>query len=41
VSEFVIDRAINDWRYFTARHGHIEIAINLPISFFRGPELIE
>jgi EAL domain-containing protein (putative c-di-GMP-specific phosphodiesterase class I) len=40
VSEVVIDQAINDWRYFTARHGHIEIAINLPISFFRDPELI-
>ena len=41
VSEIVIDQAINDWRYFTARHGHIEIAINLPINFFRDPELIE
>src|SRR5262245_2066193 len=41
VSELVIDRMINDWRYFTARHGHIEIAINLPIAFFRDPELIE
>jgi EAL domain-containing protein (putative c-di-GMP-specific phosphodiesterase class I) len=37
----VIDQAINDWRYFTARHGHIEIALNLPITFFRDPELIE
>src|SRR5262245_46424782 len=41
LSELVIDRAINDWRYFTARRGHIEIAINLPIAFFRDPELIE
>ncbi len=41
MSELVIDRAINDWRYFTARHGHIEIAISLPIAFFRDPELIE
>jgi EAL domain-containing protein (putative c-di-GMP-specific phosphodiesterase class I) len=41
VSELVIDQAINDWRYFTARHGHIEIAISLPIAFFRDPELIE
>jgi EAL domain-containing protein (putative c-di-GMP-specific phosphodiesterase class I) len=39
--ELVIDRTINDWRYFIARHGHIEIAINLPIAFFRDPELIE
>jgi len=41
MSEVVIDQAINDWRYFTAWHGHIEIAINLPITFFRDPELIE
>jgi len=40
LSELVIDRAINDWRYFTARRGHIEIAINLPIAFLRDPELI-
>src|SRR5499427_1693492 len=41
VSEVVIDQAINDWRYFTARHGQIEIGISLPITFFRDPELIE
>src|SRR5215831_12454251 len=41
VSELVIDRMINDWRYFTAQHGHIEIAVNLPITLFRDPELIE
>jgi EAL domain-containing protein (putative c-di-GMP-specific phosphodiesterase class I) len=34
----VITRAIEDWRYFAARHGHIEIAINLPIAFFRHPD---
>src|SRR5262245_39071230 len=41
VSELAIDRMINDWRYFTAQHGHIEIAVNLPITLFRDPELIE
>src|SRR5262249_40678471 len=34
----VIPRAIEDWRYFAARHGHIELAINLPIAFFRHPD---
>jgi EAL domain-containing protein (putative c-di-GMP-specific phosphodiesterase class I) len=34
----VIARVIEDWRYFAARHGHIEIAINLPIAFFRHPD---
>jgi EAL domain-containing protein (putative c-di-GMP-specific phosphodiesterase class I) len=34
----VIARLIEDWHYFAARHGHIEIAINLPIAFFRHPD---
>jgi EAL domain-containing protein (putative c-di-GMP-specific phosphodiesterase class I) len=34
----MIARVIEDWRYFAARHGHIEIAINLPIAFFRHPD---
>jgi EAL domain-containing protein (putative c-di-GMP-specific phosphodiesterase class I) len=34
----VIARAIEDWRYFAARHGHIEIAINLPIALFQHPD---
>jgi EAL domain-containing protein (putative c-di-GMP-specific phosphodiesterase class I) len=34
----VIALAIEDWRYFAARHGHVEIAIKLPIAFFRHPD---
>src|SRR5262245_39335715 len=34
----VIAQAIEDWHYFAARHGQIEIAINLPIAFFRHPD---
>src|SRR5215510_6801056 len=34
----VIARVIEDWHYFAARHGQIEIAINLPIAFFRHPD---
>ncbi len=33
VPELVIEQAIADWRYFAARYGHFEIAINLPIAF--------
>jgi CheY-like chemotaxis protein len=34
LSEFVIGRAIDDWRYFVTQHGGgIDIAINLPIAF--------
>jgi EAL domain-containing protein (putative c-di-GMP-specific phosphodiesterase class I)/CheY-like chemotaxis protein len=40
LSGFVIARAVNDWRYFVGEHGHIEIAINLPIAFFRKPEAV-
>jgi EAL domain-containing protein (putative c-di-GMP-specific phosphodiesterase class I) len=38
LSEFVVRRAIETWRYFVAQHGHIDIAINLPISFLRNSE---
>jgi EAL domain-containing protein (putative c-di-GMP-specific phosphodiesterase class I) len=34
----VIARVIEDWQYFAARHGHVEIAVNLPIAFFRHPD---
>jgi EAL domain-containing protein (putative c-di-GMP-specific phosphodiesterase class I) len=34
----LIARVIEDWQYFAARHGHVEIAINLPIAFFRHPD---
>ena len=37
-SEFVVGQAVDDWRYFVVRHGHIEIAINLPIEFLQDPE---
>jgi EAL domain-containing protein (putative c-di-GMP-specific phosphodiesterase class I) len=40
LSTFVIGRAIEDWRGFIAEHQNIEIAVNLPFSFFRHPESI-
>lgn len=41
LSDFVIGRAIADWRYFAVDHGHVEIAINLPVDFLRDPESVE
>jgi EAL domain-containing protein (putative c-di-GMP-specific phosphodiesterase class I) len=41
LSEFVIGRAIEDWRYFFSQHGPIELAINLPIAFLEDPEAVE
>jgi EAL domain-containing protein (putative c-di-GMP-specific phosphodiesterase class I) len=41
LSEFVIGRAIDDWRRFVVDHGHVEIAIKLPIDFLRDPESVD
>jgi EAL domain-containing protein (putative c-di-GMP-specific phosphodiesterase class I) len=41
LSEFVIAQAIKNWRYFVTEYGHVEIAINLPLAFFRHPAAIE
>ncbi len=40
LSDFVIGRAIDDWRNFITQCGRIEIAINLPITFFQGPQSV-
>jgi EAL domain-containing protein (putative c-di-GMP-specific phosphodiesterase class I) len=40
LSEFVIDRAIQDWHDFVTQRDPIEIAINIPMAFFQQPEAI-
>jgi EAL domain-containing protein (putative c-di-GMP-specific phosphodiesterase class I) len=40
LSEYVIRQAIADWRSFAIEYGHIEIAINLPITFLSNPECL-
>jgi EAL domain-containing protein (putative c-di-GMP-specific phosphodiesterase class I) len=37
----IVEQAISDCRYFAARYGHFEIAINLPIAFVQDPEAIK
>jgi EAL domain-containing protein (putative c-di-GMP-specific phosphodiesterase class I)/CheY-like chemotaxis protein len=37
LSELVVGRAIDDWRYFVSQYRHIEIAINLPIDCLQDP----
>lgn len=37
LSEFVVERALNDWHYFIGQHGPVDLAINLPISFLADP----
>jgi hypothetical protein len=41
LSDFVISRAIDDWRYFVSRHGGIEVAINLPVAFLQDSESVQ
>jgi EAL domain-containing protein (putative c-di-GMP-specific phosphodiesterase class I) len=40
-SDLVIARALEDWRHFAARQGHVEIALELPIAFFQQPGSID
>jgi EAL domain-containing protein (putative c-di-GMP-specific phosphodiesterase class I)/CheY-like chemotaxis protein len=40
LSEFVIRRAMDDWRQFVVQHGRVEIAINLPIPFFQNEDAV-
>ena len=35
LSEFVIDRAIEDWHYVLEQKGPVDLSINLPVSFLR------
>ena len=38
LSEFVIGRAIEDWRYLLEQQGPVDLSINLPVSFLRDGE---
>jgi len=40
LSEFVVGRAIDDWRYFLAQERGIEIAVNLPLTYFQDPDSV-
>jgi len=37
LSQFVVHRALADWRYFVSEQRRLDLAINLLISFPRGP----
>ncbi len=40
LSNFVVNRVIEDWHYFTTEHCAVQIAVNLPFNFFRDPDSI-
>jgi EAL domain-containing protein (putative c-di-GMP-specific phosphodiesterase class I) len=41
LSEFVIAQAIRDWNYFLGEYGHVELAVNLPLSFLEHAHSVE
>lgn len=41
LSEFVIGRAIEDWRYMLEQKGPVDLSINLPVSFLRDSEAVQ
>jgi EAL domain-containing protein (putative c-di-GMP-specific phosphodiesterase class I)/CheY-like chemotaxis protein len=40
LSEFVVSQAVKDWHSFVDPHGHVEIAVNLPVAFLGDPEAL-
>ncbi len=41
LSEFVMTRVAQDWRYFLNAYGPVELAINLPIAFLQDPASLD
>ncbi|WFU41353.1 EAL domain-containing response regulator [Bradyrhizobium sp. CB82] len=40
LSEFVIERALQDWHYLVERQSPVDLSINLPASFLREPQAV-
>jgi EAL domain-containing protein (putative c-di-GMP-specific phosphodiesterase class I)/CheY-like chemotaxis protein len=40
LSEFVIGRAMEDWRYLLEQQGPVDLSINLPVSFLRDRQAV-
>ena len=41
LSEFVIGRALEDWRYFLAQAHPVDLSINLPVSFLEDADAVD
>jgi len=41
LSDFVLERVVRDWRAFVTDHGNVELAINLPLTFFERGDAID
>src|SRR5260370_8476827 len=40
LSEFVINRAVEDWHHLLEQQGATDISINLPVSFLKNPDAV-
>lgn len=40
LSEFVVDRAMQDWRYLLEQQGPVDLSINLPVSFLADRQTV-
>ena len=41
LADFLTMQAFKDWHYFAAGHGHVEISVNLPATFFHHPDAVD
>jgi len=41
LSQFVVHRALADWRYFVSEQRQLDLSINLPISFLEDAASID
>ncbi len=40
LSEFVIERAVQDWHYLLERQSPVDLSINLPVSYLKAPQAV-
>ncbi|MDN3277916.1 EAL domain-containing response regulator [Frankia sp. RB7] len=40
LSEFVIERALQDWHYLLERHSAVDLSINLPAPYLKEPQAV-
>ena len=41
LSDYVLGQVVKDWNFFLNDYGHVELAVNLPMSFFAHANAIE
>lgn len=41
LSNYVLSQAMNDWQFFLGEYGPVDLAVNLPVSFFKHASAID